>query len=75
MPINADDLNPETRKKLGLGDPSGKSAARRGASEKTKVICSICREVFDWSVQGDATPAKVGAHQRDTGHARYEIPL
>lgn len=77
MPLNAADLSPEVRAKLGLSRSAGSSRKRARPSRSeaglgdVPVRCHGCQEVFP-------SFDKVGgfqAHADETGHARGDLVL
>lgn len=70
MPLHADDLDPETRRRLGLGPKRRTATTRREASnagdDGNRWRCHACGATFDrWST--------AEAHARRERHARIDL--
>ncbi len=70
MPLHADDLDPATRARLGLGPKRRTATTKREASnagdDGNRWRCHACGTVFDrWST--------AERHARDAGHHRTDL--
>lgn len=71
MSVNAADLPPDVRARLGLTDPARsreKSRPTKAGSYGWDLLCTVCG-------YKPTSDAKANAHTTELGHSRWELPL